>query len=41
MLQAFKRLAVTLVVLLLMAGCQAMTGRTMGENIDDSILRVL
>ena len=35
MIRAFKRLAVTLVVLFFMTGCQAMTGATMGENIDD------
>ena len=28
----------TLVVLLLMTGCQAMTGQTMGETIDDSYI---
>ena len=38
MIRAFKRLAVTLVVLFFMAGCQAMTGQTMGENIDDSYI---
>ena len=36
MIRAFKRAAVTLVVLFFMTGCQAMTGQTMGENIDDS-----
>ena len=29
---------VTLVVLFLMTGCQALTGQTMGENIDDSCI---
>ena len=38
MLRAFKRLAVTLVVLFVMTGCQAMTGQTMGETIDDSYI---
>ena len=38
MIRAFKMLTVTLVVLFLMTGCQAMTGATMGENIDDGTL---
>jgi hyperosmotically inducible protein len=38
MVRAFKRLAVTLVVLFFMTGCQAMTGQTMGETIDDSYI---
>ena len=38
MLRAIKRLTVALVVLSFMTGCQAMTGRTMGENIDDSYI---
>ena len=38
MIRAFKRLAVTLVVLFFMTGCQAMTGETMGQNIDDGTL---
>ena len=38
MTRALKRLAVTLAVLFLITGCQAMTGRTMGENIDDSYI---
>jgi len=38
MIGAFKRLAVTLVVLRFMTGCQAMTGQTMGETIDDSYI---
>jgi len=38
MLRAIKRLAVTLVVLFFMTGCQAMTGQTMGESIDDSYI---
>jgi hyperosmotically inducible protein len=38
MIRAFKGLAVTLVVLFFMTGCQALTGRTMGENLDDSYI---
>ena len=38
MIRAFKMMIVTLVVLFLMTGCQAMTGQTMGENIDDSYI---
>lgn len=38
MVRAFKTLIVTLVVLFLMTGCQAMTGETMGQNIDDGTL---
>jgi hyperosmotically inducible periplasmic protein len=38
MIRAFKRLTVTVVVLFFMTGCQAMTGQTMGENIDDSYI---
>jgi len=38
MIGVFKRLAVTLVVLFFMTGCQAMTGQTMGETIDDSYI---
>ena len=38
MIRAFKRLAVTLALLFFMTGCQAMTGQTMGENIDDSYI---
>ena len=38
MARAFKRLAVTLALLFFMTGCQAMTGQTMGENIDDSYI---
>ena len=32
---AFKTLTVTLAFLLLITGCQAMTGATMGQNVDD------
>jgi hyperosmotically inducible protein len=35
MVRAFKVFTVTLAVLFFMTGCQAMTGATMGENIDD------
>ena len=38
MLRVIKRLAGTLVVLFFMTGCQAMTGQTMGETIDDSYI---
>jgi len=35
MVRTFKMLAVTLAVLFFMTGCQALTGATLGENIDD------
>jgi hyperosmotically inducible protein len=38
MLRVIKRLAGTLVVLFFITGCQAMTGQTMGETIDDSYI---
>jgi hyperosmotically inducible protein len=38
MIRAFKLLTVTLAILFFMTGCQALTGRTMGENIDDSYI---
>ena len=38
MLSAFKRLTVGLMTLFFMTGCQAMTGQTMGETIDDSYI---
>ncbi len=38
MIRAFKRLAMISIVLLFMTGCQAMTGQTMGETIDDSVI---
>src|SRR5678809_980974 len=38
MVRAFKRLIGTVAVLLLITGCQAMTGETMGQNIDDGTL---
>ena len=36
--RAFKRLTVTLAILFFMTGCQAMTGQTAGEIIDDSVI---
>jgi hyperosmotically inducible periplasmic protein len=38
MVRAFKRLTVTVAFLLLIAGCQAMTGETAGQNLDDGTL---
>ena len=38
MVLAFKRLTITLAVLFFLNGCQAMTGQTMGESIDDSVI---
>ena len=38
MIQAFKILTGTLAVLFFLNGCQALTGATMGENIDDGTL---
>jgi osmotically-inducible protein OsmY len=38
MVRAFKRLTVTVAFLLLITGCQAMTGETMGQNIDDGAI---
>jgi len=38
MIRALKRAAVTLVVLFFMTGCQAMTGQTAGEIVDDSVI---
>lgn len=38
MARAFAILTVTFAVLFFMTGCQALTGRTMGENIDDSYI---
>jgi len=35
MIRAFKMSTVTLALLFFMTGCQALTGATMGENIDD------
>ncbi len=34
----FNILAMVLVILLVGAGCQALTGRTVGENIDDAAI---
>ena len=33
-----QRLTVTLAVLFLLSGCQAMTGETAGQNLDDRVL---
>ena len=38
MLRTFKRLTVTLAVLFFLNGCQAMTGETAGQNLDDGVL---
>ena len=38
MVRALKMLTVMLAVLFFMTGCQAMTGQTMGESIDDSYI---
>ena len=38
MVRTFKRLAATVAFLFLIAGCQAMTGETAGQNIDDGVL---
>ena len=38
MVRAFKRLTVTVAFLVLIAGCQAMTGQTAGEIVDDSVI---
>jgi osmotically-inducible protein OsmY len=38
MIRAFKGLAVTLALLFFMSGCQALTGQTVGESMDDSMI---
>ena len=38
MIRAFKKLTATVAFLLLIAGCQAMTGETAGQNLDDGTL---
>jgi hyperosmotically inducible periplasmic protein len=38
MIQTIKKAAVTLAIMFLMTGCQAMTGETAGQNIDDGVL---
>lgn len=38
MIRAFKLLTVTLALVFFMTGCQALTGATMGENVDDATL---
>jgi hyperosmotically inducible periplasmic protein len=38
MVRAFKTLTVMVAFLILITGCQAMTGETMGQNMDDGTL---
>ena len=38
MIRVLKMLTVTLAVLFFLNGCQAMTGETMGQNIDDGAI---
>lgn len=38
MIRAFKRLAGALAFLFFMSGCQALTGQTVGESMDDSMI---
>ena len=38
MVLTFKKLTITLAVLFFLNGCQAMTGQTMGESMDDSMI---
>ena len=38
MIRNFKSIAVVFVLLGILAGCQAMTGRTAGENVDDATI---
>jgi hyperosmotically inducible protein len=38
MIRTIKKLAVTLAIMFFMTGCQAMTGETAGQNIDDGTL---
>jgi len=38
MVRAFKTLTVMVAFLILITGCQAMTGETMGQNVDDGTL---
>ena len=38
MIRTIKKAAGTLAIMLLMTGCQAMTGETAGQNIDDGVL---
>jgi hyperosmotically inducible periplasmic protein len=38
MVRALKGLTATLALLFFVTGCQALTGRTMGENLDDSYI---
>ena len=38
MIRNLKSMAVAIVLLGILAGCQAMTGRTAGENVDDATI---
>ncbi len=38
MIQTIKKAAVTLAIMFLLTGCQAMTGETAGQNVDDGTL---
>ena len=38
MVLTFKKLTITLAVLFFLNGCQAMTGATAGQNLDDGVL---
>lgn len=38
MIRTVRKMAATVVVAFLLSGCQAMTGETMGQNIDDGAL---
>jgi hyperosmotically inducible periplasmic protein len=38
MIRTIKKVAVTLAIMFFMTGCQAMTGETAGQNIDDGTL---
>ena len=38
MIRNLKSMAVVLVLLGILGGCQAMTGRTAGENVDDATI---
>jgi len=38
MIRTMKKAAITLAIMFLMTGCQAMTGETAGQNLDDGTL---
>ena len=40
MLRGFKKFTAAVAFLLLIAGCQAMTGETAGQNLDDGSLHL-